>query len=111
MMTGENYCKYASQKRNETQQTRFAPVMPPNQKTKARFMNVGRLIRWGKKLLSFFKRAKNERLDGIDFMIFSERFKLIQKCVEEKHKIIDVPTIPIKCMNLLTFIYLICIYL
>jgi len=29
--------------------------------------------------------------DVYDFMIFSERFKLIQECVEEKHKIIDVP--------------------
>jgi hypothetical protein len=29
--------------------------------------------------------------DVYDFMIFSERFKLIQERVEEKHKIIDVP--------------------
>lgn len=75
----ENYCKYASQKRNETQQTRFAPVMPPNQKTKARFMNVGRLIRWGKKLLSFFKRAKNERLDGIDNEEIEKNFEDLKK--------------------------------
>jgi hypothetical protein len=27
-------------------------------------------------------------------MIFSERFNLIQECVEEKHKIIDVPIFP-----------------
>jgi len=29
--------------------------------------------------------------DVYDFMIFSERIKLIEECVEEKHKIIDVP--------------------
>jgi hypothetical protein len=48
----EGFCSLASQKRNEVQQTRLAPVMPPNQKAKARFMNIGRLLSWSKKILS-----------------------------------------------------------
>ena len=71
----ESFCKYASQKRNEVQQTRLAPAMPPNQKSKARYMNVGRLISWGKKLLSFFKRSKNEDLDGIDHEEIERKFE------------------------------------
>ena len=49
--------------------------MPPNQKSKARYMNVGRLISWGKKLLSFFKRSKNEVLDGIDHEEIERKFE------------------------------------
>ena len=71
----ESFCKYANQKRNEVQQTRLAPAMPPNQKSKARFMNIGRLISWGKKLLSYFKRGKNESLDGIDHEEIEKQFE------------------------------------
>lgn len=70
----EKFCKYANQKRNELKQTRFAPAMPPSQKSKARFMNVGRLISWGKKLLSFFNRQKNKTLE-IDHEELENKFE------------------------------------
>ncbi|KPA10357.1 hypothetical protein MHK_009439 [Candidatus Magnetomorum sp. HK-1] len=75
----ESFCKYANQKRNEIQQTRLAPVMPPNQKSKARFMNVGRLISWGKKLLSFLKKGKKEKLEGIDYEKIEKKFEELKE--------------------------------
>ncbi|KPA12547.1 hypothetical protein MHK_007252, partial [Candidatus Magnetomorum sp. HK-1] len=74
----ENYCKYANQKRNEIQQTKLAPAMPPNQKSKARFMNIGRLISWGKKLLSFLKRPKKKSIE-IDHEELRIKFKELKK--------------------------------
>ena len=71
----EKFCKYANQKRNEIQQTKLAPAMPPNQKSKARYMNIGRLISWGKKLLSFFKRPKKEGKIEIDHEDLQNKFE------------------------------------
>ena len=74
----ENFCKYANQKRNEVQQTKLAPAMPPNQKSKARFMNIGRLISWAKKLLSFFKGSKKETIE-IENEELHSKFKELKK--------------------------------
>jgi hypothetical protein len=38
-----------------TQQTPLAHVAPPSQRSKARFMNLGKLIRWGNKLLGWIE--------------------------------------------------------
>jgi len=74
----ESFCKYANQKRNEIQQTKLAPAMPPNQKSKARFMNIGRLISWGKKLLTFLKRPKKESIE-IDYEDLRNKFEDLKK--------------------------------
>lgn len=45
------FCQFASRTKQQVQQTALAPVAPPSQKAKARYMNVERLSRWGRDLL------------------------------------------------------------
>ena len=47
----QDFCRFASRTKQQVQQTALAPVAPPNQKTKARYMNVDKLSRWGRDLL------------------------------------------------------------
>ncbi len=47
----QRFCQLASRTKQQVQQTELAPAAPPAQKTKARYMNVDRLSRWGRKLL------------------------------------------------------------
>ncbi len=43
----------ASQSKSQVQQTALAALAPPQQKSKARYMNVDRLVQWGAKMLVF----------------------------------------------------------
>jgi hypothetical protein len=47
------FTKLAVQTKQQVQQTALAALAPPNQRTKARYMNVDRLIRWGSNVLTF----------------------------------------------------------
>lgn len=49
------FSRYAAQVRREVQQTSLAALAPPNQRTKARYMNVDKLIEWGGKILRFLE--------------------------------------------------------
>ena len=48
----------AGQTKSRVQQTALAPLAPPNQRTKARYMNVDSLVDWGQKTLSFLDRQQ-----------------------------------------------------
>ena len=48
------FLQLASQSKKKIQQTSLAALAPPNQRSKARYMNVDLLINWGRKILSFF---------------------------------------------------------
>jgi len=52
------FCQCASQTKSQVQQTKFAHLSPPNQRSKCRFMNLEGLVKWGKKML--------EHLDGLE---------------------------------------------
>jgi len=54
------FTKLANQTKNQVQQTVLAPLAPPKQKSKARYMNVDILIRWGEKMTAFFEQAQQE---------------------------------------------------
>jgi len=49
--TWATFCQCAAQMKQQLQQTTLAPLAPPAQKSKARFMNVDRLGRWASRLL------------------------------------------------------------
>lgn len=55
------FCRFASRTKQQVQQTALAPAAPPSQKTKARYMNVERLSRWGRDLLAVL--AEDGRLE------------------------------------------------
>lgn len=48
----------AAQTKRRVQQTSLAPLAPPNQRTKARYMNVDVLIQWGQNMLTFLDRQQ-----------------------------------------------------
>jgi hypothetical protein len=47
------FTRLAAQSRRQIQQTSLAALAPPNQKTKARYMNVDVLIAWGIKMITY----------------------------------------------------------
>jgi hypothetical protein len=49
--TWNNFCRFAAQMKQQVQQTDLAPLAPPAQKSKARYMNVERLGRWATRVL------------------------------------------------------------
>ena len=50
----------ATQTKNRVQQTALAFLAPPNQRTKARYMNIESLITWGRKTLTFLDTHERE---------------------------------------------------
>jgi hypothetical protein len=50
------FSQLAAQTKKKIQQTSLAALAPPNQRTKARYMNVGILIQWGRDMLTFFDK-------------------------------------------------------
>ena len=52
------FTQLAARTKNRVQQTSLAHLAPPNQRTKARYMNVDVLVRWGEDLLTFLDRQQ-----------------------------------------------------
>lgn len=56
------FAQLAGQTKRKVQQTPLAPLSPPNQRTKARYMNVDVLIHWGRDTLAFLDRAEESTM-------------------------------------------------
>ena len=54
------FVQLANQTKLQVQQTALAALSPPNQKTKARYMNVDVLVNWGQKILVFLDTLQDE---------------------------------------------------
>lgn len=50
--TWDAFCRFATAMKQQVQQTELAPLAPPAQKSKARYMNVGRLGAWAGRVLA-----------------------------------------------------------
>lgn len=50
------FVQLASKSKKRVQQTELAHLAPPKQQAKSRYMNIGRLLRWGKRILAFLGR-------------------------------------------------------
>lgn len=55
------FIQLAAQTKLRVQQTALAALSPPNQKTKARYMNVDVLVNWGQKILGFLDAPQDAR--------------------------------------------------
>jgi len=62
----QEFSQLAAQTRRKVQQTSLAALAPPNQRTKAWYMNVDILIQWGGNELSFFERQQKEASSEFD---------------------------------------------
>lgn len=60
------FTRLAAQTKNNVQQTSLAALAPPNQRTKARYMNVDVLVRWGQDLLALLDRQPTEDVTHFD---------------------------------------------
>lgn len=54
------FTRLAGQTKSQVQQTALAPLAPPNQRSKARYMNVDTLLNWGQKMLAFSDQPSSE---------------------------------------------------
>jgi hypothetical protein len=52
------FTRLAAQTKSRVQQTSLAPLAPPNQRSKARYMNVDVLIQWGQNMLTFLDKQQ-----------------------------------------------------
>ncbi len=52
------FVKFASRAKVKVQQTPLAPLAPPQQRSKARYMNIGRLVKWGGRMLEITENPK-----------------------------------------------------
>jgi len=60
------FSRRAAQTKRQVQQTALAALAPPQQKSKARYMNVDTLIDWGQKMLRFLDQAPAQRAGQFD---------------------------------------------
>jgi hypothetical protein len=73
------FVKHATQSKQQVQQTSLAPFCPINQRTKARYMNVDRLVKWGLKVLTFFQEAHPRVKEKYDQKKINEKLEWIIK--------------------------------
>jgi hypothetical protein len=54
------FAQSAAQTSKKVQQTGLSAFAAPNQRSKARYMNVDKLVRWGQDMLSYFDQENND---------------------------------------------------
>jgi hypothetical protein len=64
--TWQEFTQLAAKTKRRVHQTPLAFLAPPNQKSKARYMNVDRLIRWGRNVLAFLDTRNGEKSELYD---------------------------------------------
>jgi len=77
--TWQEFTQLAAQTKHQVHQTPLAFLEPPNQKTKARYMNVDCLIRWGRNLLAFMDNPDWEKSKPYDPEIIQLKLGWITK--------------------------------
>lgn len=90
-----DFTQKANQTKKQVQQTEFAFLEPPKQKTKARYMNVVELIQWGNHIQSFLQYHKQQQNPEYDIERLKERFGWVenyQKSIARWSEMVDVTT-------------------
>lgn len=67
------FTQLANQTKLRVQQTALAALLPPNQKTKARYLNVDVLVTWGQKMLTFLDAPQAAREPTFDRELVQEK--------------------------------------
>lgn len=76
--TWQAFAHLAARSKQQVQQTALAFLAPPNQRTKARYMNVESLIGWGRHLLKYFDQQKWKEDDELDPEVLNEKLGWLQ---------------------------------
>jgi hypothetical protein len=72
--TWKAFCTQAAQTKFETQQTELAFLVPPSQRSKARFMNLGNLVRWARETLAIVQQPPATVLEHLTRERLAEKF-------------------------------------
>jgi hypothetical protein len=101
--TWKAFCTQVGQTKFQTQQTELAFLVPPSQRSKARFMNLGPLIKWAQVLLAAIERPPSEVLRHITLERLEEKFGWLREYREplrdwsEMQQVIDVTVDFVRC--------------
>jgi len=68
------FCTQAGQTKFQTQQTELAFLVPPSQRSKARYMNLGPLVQWGRRTLGIVESPSEEVLQWCCRRRLEEKF-------------------------------------
>jgi hypothetical protein len=74
----DSFAKQCGQTQPKVKQTELGHLAPPTQKVKARYMNLGPLIRWGAKMLRLIDMPVVERPVELDLSRLEEKFGWIR---------------------------------
>jgi hypothetical protein len=75
----QEFSQLCQQTKQKVQQTALAHMMPPNQRTKARWMNVDLLVRWGTKVLAVCDAPARERPPGCERVLLEEKLGWLER--------------------------------
>lgn len=69
----QEFTQLCHQTKQQVQQTAVAFLRPPNQRAKARWMNLEPLLRWGSKTLAFLDSPPQERVPSCEGTVLDEK--------------------------------------
>jgi hypothetical protein len=70
----DKFSKQAGKTSKKVQQTELAGMAPPNQRSKARYMNLGELVDWGAKILLHLDAEKIEQDEDFENCRMNDKF-------------------------------------
>jgi hypothetical protein len=73
------FTQLAARTKSRVQQTSLAHLAPPNQRTKARYMNVDVLVHWGQDMLAFLDRQQTKESTQFDSERIQEKLSWITR--------------------------------
>ena len=76
--TWQAFTRLAARSKPQVQQTALAFLAPPNQRSKARYMNLESLVRWGNATLMFLDAQQWEPRSDIDQPLLAEKLGWLQ---------------------------------
>lgn len=74
----QEFTRLATQTKQQIQQTALAFLMPPNQRAKARYMNVDILVRWGLQTLAFLQDPSQQTKAEVDPALLADKLGWLQ---------------------------------
>jgi len=89
----QEFTQLAAQTKRKVQQTQLAALAPPNQRTKARYMNVDILIQWGLKIDIFLEKQKRGVKQEFDHKRVEEKFGWVtgfRKNIKEWGELLEI---------------------
>lgn len=101
--TWKRFCTQVGQSKFQTQQTELAFLVPPSQRSKARFMNLGVLIKWGRVALAVIKRRPRELLRHMTRKRLEQKFGWLREYQEplrdwsQMQQVIDITVDFVRC--------------